>query len=242
YDAIFLGSALPLKELPYLLTNLQADADQGQIPILLFASKDKKEILTQAVQRYRNVKVYPEIALVAGEDLKNLVEAQIKEASGVKLALAERKEFARVALDVLWRMARGEIQGYDLRPAQDAVVETLRRPDMALEALEILGRISGQEPQVRLAAVVLNVGLGKERLPAAIELNRHIQKYGVMLDKAQVTGLKEAYKNADDDPALRGQLALVIGSLRLSPQATGVRLFEFRPDVPAAPAEKKDKE
>jgi hypothetical protein len=120
------------------------------------------------------------------------------------------------------------------------VVETLRRPDMALEALEILGRISGQEPQVRLAAAVLNVGLGKERLPAAIELNRHIQKYGVMLDKAQITGLKEAYKNADDDPALRGQLALVIGSLRLSPQATGVRLFEFRPDVPAAPAEKKE--
>ena len=84
----------------------------------------------------------------------------------------------------------------------------------SLVALEILGRLPGQEPQIRLAAVVLNLGQGKQRLPAAIEsLNRHIQKFGLMLDKAQNTALKAAYKNADDEPALRSQLALVIGSM-----------------------------
>jgi hypothetical protein len=116
---------------------------------------------------------------------------------------------------------------------------------MALEALEILGRIPGQEPQARLAAIVLNLGQAKQRIPAAIELNRHIQKYGVMLDKAQTTGLKEAFKNVDEEPALRAQLALAIGSMHPGPRATGVRLFEFRPDPPARPAppvDKKEKE
>src|SRR4051794_40233691 len=97
-----------------------------------------------------------------------------------------------MALDVFWRMSRGEIQGYDLRPAQEAIVESLRNPDMTLEAVEILGRLPGQEPQARLASVVLNLTQDKQRLPAAIELNRHIQKYGLMLDKGQVNALKTA--------------------------------------------------
>ncbi len=242
YDAVFLGTGLSVQELPYLMTNLRADVDQGQVPVLVFAAKDKLDGLMKFAERYRNVKVYPEILLTVVPELKNAVEAQIKEASGMKLTAAERKEFARVALDVFWRMARGEIQGYDLRPAQESIVEALRNSDMTLEALEILGRLPGQEPQIRLASVVLNEAQGKQRTPAAIELNRHIQKYGLMLDKAQSTALKVAFKSAQDDPALRTQLALVIGSMPPSAQATGVRLFEFRPDPPAPPPEKKEKE
>jgi hypothetical protein len=242
YDAVFLGTGMNLEELPFLMANLRADVDQGQLPVLIFASKEKREALAKLAERYRNVKVYPEVLLAMADELKNSVDNQIKEASGTKLTAAERKAFAQAALDIFWRMAKGEIQGYDLRPAQDAVVEAQRNPDMTLEALEILGRLPGQEPQARLAAVVLNLGQGKQRVPAAIELNRHIQKYGVMLDKAQTTGLKAAFKNADEEPALRAQLALLIGSMRPSAQATGVRLFEFRPDAPAPPPEKKEKE
>jgi CheY-like chemotaxis protein len=241
YEVILLGSGLPTKELPYLLTNLRADSDQGRLPVLIFTSQDNKEKLAKSVESLANVKVYPDILLTAGEELKNTVEAQIRAASGPKLTLAERKEFARVALDLLWRMARGEMPGYDLRPAQDAIAQAIRNPDLALEALETLGRIPGQQSQARLAAVVLNLGEGKQRVPAAMELNRHIQKYGLMLDRAQTNGLKEAFKNADE-PALRAQLALLVGSMRPGPQATGVRLFEYRPDPPAPPAEKKEKE
>ena len=41
YDAVLLGNGMPTQELPYLLTNLRADADQGHLPVLVFASKDK---------------------------------------------------------------------------------------------------------------------------------------------------------------------------------------------------------
>ena len=244
YDALVMGGNLPTKEFAYLLSNLHADVDQGKLPILIFAPKDKKDAFAQAAQRYRNVKVYPDILLKSAEELKKTVEAQIKDMAGTKITQAERKALARVALDILWRMSRGEYQGYDLRPALDAVVEALANPDMILEALEILGRLPGQEPQTRLTSVVLNLAQGKQRLPAAIELNRHIQKYGLMLSQAQTTGLKEAYQNAVDDPALRAQLALVIGSMNPTSRITGVRLFEFRPDPPAAPPapEKNEKQ
>src|SRR4029077_12310300 len=130
YDAIFLGSGLALEELPYLLANLRADADQGKLPVLVFGSKDNKEMLAKTAERFRNVKVYSEVLLTTAEELKNSVEAQIKEAMGAKLTPAERKEFARVAIDLLWRMSRGELQGYDLRPAQEAILAALRNPDM----------------------------------------------------------------------------------------------------------------
>src|SRR5262249_3066003 len=137
------------------------------------------------------------------------------------------------ALDVLWRMSRGEIGGFDLRPAQDAVARAARDPDHATQALEILGRMPGQAPQGRLASIVLDAG-NKFRGPAASQLKRSIPKQGLLLDKVQAADLKAAYK-AEGDPALKAQLALVAGSMRTTPQATGVRLFDFRPDAPTAP-------
>ncbi|MCI0638620.1 MAG: hypothetical protein L0Y72_07540 [Gemmataceae bacterium] len=235
FDAIVYFLTKGDKEWPYLLTQLRADMDSGQLPILLLAAKDKEEAAAKVAQRYRNVKVYPEVLATMPEEIKATVEGQIREASAAKISAEERAHLARAALDILWRMARGEYAGHDLRPAQDAVVAALEKPDMTLEALEILSRLPGQEPQVRLAAAAIDPKRGKERLPAAVELNRHVQKYGLMIDRAQIADLKLALKSAADDPALRTQLALVLGNLRTSSTATGLRLFEFRPDPPEAP-------
>jgi hypothetical protein len=242
FDVIFLAGALPQAEVPYMMTQLRADADLGGLPVLVFAPKQKQESLARSLERYRNVKVYSDLYLAMKEELKNATDNHIREAAGAPLTPAERKEFTRVAMDVFWRMGRGDIQGYDLRPAQDAIARSLKNPDMVVQALEILGRLPGQDAQVRLAGLVLDKEQGKLRTAAAIELNRHIQKYGLLLAKPQVKNLKEALKTEEEDPALRAQLALVMGNLRLTPQATGVQLFEFRPDPPAPPPEKKEKE
>ncbi|MBI3409046.1 MAG: hypothetical protein HY040_11920 [Planctomycetes bacterium] len=238
YDVIVLFPGMMERELPFTISQLRGDSDFGRLPIAIFAPKDRDESLARQVASYRNVKVYPEIWLRSSDELKKAVQDQVKDAEGMALSPEERKEFARVALDVLWRMARGEIRGYDLRPAQDAITRATRDADLATEALEVLGRMPGQEPQARLAAVVLDAG-SKFRVPAAIELNRSIQKYGLLLDKVQAGDLKAAYQ-AEADPALKTQLALVTGSMRATPQATGQRLFDFRPDPPAPP-QKKDK-
>ena len=80
------------------------------------------------------------------------------------------------------------------------------------------------------------------REPAAWELNRHMQKFGVQIDRKQQDNLKAAAKLAPEGTFLQAQLNVSI-SLITPPTATktGTDLFNFRPDVPAPPP-KKEKE
>lgn len=238
-DVVFLhGSAA--KELPFTIAQIRGDADHGNLPIFLLAPKDAEVTLEKMAARYRHVKMVPEALLLMGEDLKNQIDDALIEAAGAKLSAAERKEFAKVGIDWLWRMARNEIQGYDVRPAQDAVIAALRAPETATEALEILSRLPGIEPQARLADVAMDAGQDKLRIPAAMELNRHLQKYGLMLNRVQVTQLKQTYQAAGD-PQLKAQLAITLGAFGPSANLTGSRLIQFRADPPAPlmPPEKK---
>ena len=89
---------------------------------------------------------------------------------------------------------------------------------------------------------MLDPARGELRVPAAQELNRHIQKYGLLLDKKYAGDLKTTFQTADD-AKLKGELAVVMGLMRTpTPQQTGVQLFQFRPDVAPPPMEKKDKD
>jgi hypothetical protein len=244
FDVVLLHEAAD-KELAFALAQIRGDADLGRTPILIVAGADSRGPLERLAARYADVRVVPEGLLLMADELKSTIESATVAAAGAPLSAAERKDFARVSLGALWRMARNEIPGYDVRPALDVVLIALRNPDTAPEALEILSRLPGVEPQGRLAATATDAGQGKLRIPAAIELNRHIQKHGLLLSRQQINQVKQAYQQAPE-PQLKAQLALVMGALGPSAQLTGSRLVDFRPDVPApmvpGPAEKKEKE
>jgi hypothetical protein len=238
FEVVFLhGSAGG--ELPFAITQLRADADHGNVPIFILSTKQTAYALEKLAARHRDVKVIPESMLLMGEELKHHIDTAIATTSGARVTPAERSEFARVSLDYLWRMARQEIPGYDVRPAQSAVMTALRSPDTATEALEILSRLPGAEPQVRIAGVALDPGQDKVRIAAAMELNRHLQKYGLMLNRQQIAQVKQAHAQATD-PQLKAQLAIILGAFGPSAQLTGSRLIQFRPDAPAPPPEKKE--
>src|ERR1019366_3687533 len=145
--------------------------------------------------------------------------------------------FAKLSMDTLWKMARGEITGYDVTPALAVIKRQLDSPDNALRALEILGRLPGKEIQYQLADIVSNADQDvKMRVPAVLELNRHMQKNGVQLDKKQVANLQAAASQADVGSVLRTQLNVTISMIsRTTGAKTGADLFKFRPDVPAPP-------
>jgi hypothetical protein len=229
--------------LPFTIAQIRGAADYGNLPIFILAPKGAEVALEKMAARHRHVKVVPEAILLMGDDLKNQIEDALRETAGAKLSAAERAEFAKVSMDYLWRMARNEIPGYDVRPAQRAVMAALRSPETATEALEILSRLPGAEPQSRLAGIVTDAGQDKLRLPAAMELNRHLQKFGLQLDRQQVAQIKQAYKEAGD-AQLKAQLAITLGAFGPSANLTGSRLIEFRPDSPAPqqpmPPEKKE--
>jgi hypothetical protein len=224
------------------LTQLRGDLDQGGLPIFIVAGKDREEDLKKHARKYRAVEVLPEAALALPEILKASIEASIKTSQGAKLTVEERKEFSRAALAALWSMSRGEYAGYDVRPAEEAIVTALRSPDSALLALEILGRLPGAGMQKQLTSIVLDPARDKLRVGAAKELNRHIQKYGFLLGQKYAKDLKTTYDGAAD-AGLKGELAVVVGLLRSpNPQQAGAQLFQFRPDVAPPPMEKKEKD
>jgi hypothetical protein len=227
FDVMLLFPSVPFGEFPYVLTQFRQDKESGLLPLFILEGK-KQENLPRLAARFQNTWVVPDVIATLPEELKATLEKGIKDATGAKLSAKERQELTRTALDILRRMARGEIRGYDVRPAQDAVVQALRSPDLAPQAVEILGRLPGADNQQRLAGIVLDPARAKLRLAAALELNRHIQKHGVLLAKQQVKDLKSAYQNPAENADLRTQLALVIGSLRPSSTQTGGRLIQFQ--------------
>jgi hypothetical protein len=227
FDVIVLFASVPFNEFPYVLAQFRQDKESGLLPLFILTDKKREESVARLATRYPNTWVVADVIAALPDELKSTLDRGIKDAAGAKLSAKERQELARVALDILWRMARGEIRGYDLRPAQEAVVKALRSPELAVQAVEILGRLPGADNQQRLAGIVLDPARGKLRLTAALELNRHIQRHGVLLATQQLKDLKAAYQDPAENADLRTQLALVMGSLRPNATQTGSRLLQF---------------
>lgn len=242
FELVVIHDSVPEKERAYLLTNLQKDADAGRLPTFLLSAPPRQEEMKALARQFRQTTMLPEAALTLPEDLKKTFDEAIKDSSGAKLSADERKALPRIALDILWRMARGEITGYDVRPAADALWAATLSEDLAVEAIETLGRVPGAENQQKLVFVVLDPARGKLRLPAAIELNRHIQRHSLLLTSRQIAEVRKTLSNPDEDAALRAQIAAVIGALRPSATATGRSILEFRPEPSMPPKDEKEKE
>jgi CheY-like chemotaxis protein len=196
------------------------------------------EPLKQDLQRYFRYAALPD-ALARTAGTPSLRLDRLSDGIKAEESTAELKLWTSEALAVLLRMARGEAAGYDLRPALPAVLHALLADDTAVQAIELLGRIPGPEGQQRLAGVVLDTKRAKLRPLAAAELNRNIQRYGQTLTRTlppdQLRQLRRIVDNAAEDALLRSQVALLMSRIGETPRQTGMRLYQFTPEV-AAPA------
>jgi CheY-like chemotaxis protein len=256
YDAIVLDSGIPDGELPFALAELRADSDAGLLPLLLVATDNKKADLTRTAERYNNIFILPSFFVTKGDDLKRELDDAIKfaaapegvrkapadiqpwlqyevrRAKGQPLSEAERQLFARESLDWFSLMARGELTGYDLKPAEDALLQALTNKDRAAQALYILARFPGAIAQQRLAGILFDADKQPLHAIAAKELNRHIQKHGLVLTKDQIGRLQDMEQRMDVAPEIRVELAVLVGTLRSTAQQTGSRLLGYVPDAP----------
>jgi hypothetical protein len=203
------------------------------------------DTLRRFVQRYPLIDVVPAGLLTDVKSLQANVQGRVDEA-GVPLTQAEQKDYAERAIRLLARLARGEPPGFEVRLAGPAVLRVLREgtlsPDGQIAALEVASHLAGADAQAELANVLLD---GKRPAPvraaAADELVRHIQRYTPLVTTAQAEALAALYAQPGLDPALKGHVALVLGSLRPSARLTGERLLQFQFPAPGRPAPPKEK-
>jgi CheY-like chemotaxis protein len=254
YDAILVNDAVPDNELPFVLSQLRTDSEGGLLPLLLIAPPARQAELAGVAQRTRNAFVLPNVWATKGPELKKKIEEAIKFASapdplrkapeeqqpwleyevrrakGQSLSNIERKQFAREALDWFAQMARGELTGYDLKPAKSTLAKALNNEDMAVQALRIIARFPGADTQQTLWGIVDNKQRANLHILAAQELNRHIQKNGLVLTTDQINVLREMERRPDLNAALRAELSILVGTVRSTPQLTGSRLLDYVPD------------
>jgi CheY-like chemotaxis protein len=227
----------------HVYSQLRQQYDLAVMPMVIVATKEREKTVQKLVGKDPGVLILPEEKFKAGDELKSLVENHIKNVQGMKLSADERKRMAKVSMDTLSRMAKGDYPGYNVMPALDVIVDQLRSPDNALDAIEILGRLPGKDIQQRLTAIVTNpAGDMKLRIPASIELNRHIHKNGLLVEKKAQDNIKTAHAEAEAGSPLRTQLTITMSTIdRPSAAKTGVDLTKFAPDAPAPKDPPKDK-
>src|SRR5262249_7647116 len=130
------------------------------------------------------------------------------------LSAAERKDQQHRAVEALRKMATGELAGYDVRPAADALQTALRSDDLAPAAIEAVSMLPGEAPQQEMAAPTLDAARPAPiRVKPAQGLTRHIQMHDpAPLSDAQVKTLIKGYET-DKNAEVRAAIAAVLGVL-----------------------------
>ncbi len=212
---------------------LDAQADRQRA-----ASQVREDSLRRFLERDPFTSLYPEALTLDVEGLRQVLRAGTEE---TKLTEAEQKAYANEAVKLLGRMARGELPGYDIRPAEKDVLAALLENRLSEEAagaaLAVVGRMPTLQAQSALEEVLLKPAYpARVRLEAAEELVRHLQRYHALLSAEQVQVLVKAF-DQEKDPALRARMGLVVGVLSPDPRRTGELLRDFNPSPRFTPGQ-----
>jgi hypothetical protein len=239
-DVVVVDAGIPDSPLPYLLAQLRGDVNFGLLPVIIVAPTDHPGIvpeelergLNRFVQGYRNVSVVPRTMDQAF--WKQMLAARLSEAEGSPLTKEDRLANAKLAMQWLRRLAVGEVPGYDVRPAEGAILKALKSRDLEGEAIQAAGRLPGRRAQVALAEAVLNSPTPALQTAAAAELARHIRAHDLALPIEQIRGIESLFQSSTD-AKLRESLALLLGSFRPNAQITGTRLQRYDPTAVPPP-------
>jgi hypothetical protein len=249
-DVMLIDHQIFQPEVADLLASLRADPDWAAVPIIITIPPTSKGVrppetvlrLTRLAGKYRNVTSVP--ATLDPDVLKPLLTVQIMEAMGQPLTEAERKTTALEAMTWLKRLGAGEVPGYNIEPAEDAILRSIKSEELGKTAIEAASHLPTRTAQRELAAMVTNDNLLPEyRTLAAAALNRSLQRLSPVLSRKQVADLQALFK-ATDDAKLKANLATVLGSLRPDAVRTGDLLRRYQPGTPdvAPPPKEKEKE
>jgi CheY-like chemotaxis protein len=241
-DLVLLDAALPDPGLAGLLGQLAADNYAGHLPVVLTASPAREDALRRFTARDPRVTVAPAGIALAPKELQGLLKSRLADAAGgPPLSAAEIQDYAERAIRHLNELARGNPTGFDVRPAAEAILDALRSgklsPEGQLAAIGTAGRLYGVRTQNELVAVILDTRRPLPvRVAATTELIRHIQQNSALITRLQAGALEAAFADGGTDPALKAELALLLGSLKPDARATGERLLHYQPTPPVAGA------
>ncbi len=209
-------------------------------------SELRESSLSRFTSRFANVRVVHASLLTDPVALETTILRELR--GGVALSPAEQKQGAETAIALLASFAAGRPAGYDIRPAEAGILETVHAgrlsPEGQIAAIRAASHLRGERPQLELSRVIQD---GARPLPvrvaAASALVENMQRFGILLSEEQFAPLRTLAAEGKVGAKLKEQLDILLGTLRPGARATGVTLREYNP-APAAvippPAKKKE--
>jgi CheY-like chemotaxis protein len=249
-DAILMDADLPDPGLQNVLAQLKTDRNARALPVVLTAEPRSYERWRFYLEKNPQARLLPAAATEDGLALKAAIQGALEAPEHRPLTAEEVQSHAERAIKALAKLARKEIAGYDVRPADLAVFDVLRTNKLSVDgqlaAVAVIGTLPGTRPQAELLdALVRSVHPKEVRIAAAETLVKHLQQFGLVLRPAQTAPIAQLAADPKLDPALRSSVTALLGALNPSLRLSGERLQGYQPEivppVPVPPVPPKDK-
>jgi CheY-like chemotaxis protein len=193
--------------------------------------------LAKMAKRYAGVSVIPESFTPAGLAVELQAATPTDPAQAARSA--EEKAFtAKVAAGWLRKIATGEIDGYDARPAEAAMRAGLRVDDLAVDLSEGLAYLGSGDTQLALVMVATDTTRPQPvRFAAADAAIRHARRFGRLTQESSVAKLAEVAA-AEQDRELKTRLIglLVAVAPKASDFSKAIGVFPVKPSYAQPPA------
>lgn len=227
---IITDEKLPDPGFGYFLTQYKGHPNTAGMPLLVIADKAAARQAQDALGASKLVKITP-TAPKSSQLLDTEVNGMISDKGKSLLSDADRAAQAKAAIDHLARIAKGELTGFDLHAADNALIKALNDETLAPSAGKALAHRPSRDAQQALAGAVLNDSASPTlRANLAPALRAHLHRYGNHLTADQLKSLI-ALAQSSKDPALREQADLITSSLRGDASVIGNRLKDYVPSA-----------
>lgn len=221
---------LPQPGFSYFLSQYKHQPNTAGLPLLLIASGNQARHAGDELSKSSNVKIINSVPK-SPELLQAEVISMIGDKTKPAFTDAERAAQAKAAVDVLARMAKGELAQFDLKHADAALLKAVHDEAVATSAAAALAHRPSREAQAALATAVLSDKLSPAtRTAVAASLRGHIHRFGTHLNQDQLRSLITLALSSKE-PALREQADLIASTLRGDPSVIGNRLKDFVPST-----------
>lgn len=216
------------------ISNIRADARTAYIPIVVFGPDSLKAKILRTYGQVPLVTYIDKPASVEqlNRQLKPFLD-KIKTPAPTPKQRSARIEFAAYWLAHIANGQRTTI--FDIKPAQDALLDSLGDVQLFENAMQALSVIPNKKVQQQFQKISTNTIQKKtERESATLQLAYHIQRFGLLLNTKEVSEIKAAWKNTAADVELSTAFATLVGTLKPDSKRVGERLKNIVPVKPSA--------
>lgn len=239
-DAILMDADLPDPGLQNVLAQLKTDRNARALPVVLTAEPRSFERWRFYLEKNAQAQLLPVAATDDLLVLKNAIQGALGAPEQRPLTPEEVQNHAERAIKALAKLARKELPGYDVRPAEVAVFDVLRTNKLSVEgqvaAVQVIATLPGSRPQPELLeALVRAAHPNPVRIAAAEGLVKNLQQFGLILRPAQTAVIAPLAADPKLDPALKSAVTALLGALNPTLRLSGERLQGYQPEIVPPP-------